>query len=88
MTTKTRKAVAMPGAAKYNRRREALAKLLLTRAGDILDDWLTLTTDYKDLRGLSEEEAGLLLADWLKSLPGESWDDRLPDQDGLWASQA
>lgn len=74
-----KKAVANPGAAKRNAQREALAMLLLSKAGDILDDWLTLTTDYKDLRGLSEEDAAKMLSEWLRGLPGEGWDARLPE---------
>lgn len=78
--TKFKKAaIASPGAAKRNARREALATLLLLRAGDIVEFWSDHVREDEALQGLSAEEAGKMLSEWLRGLPGEGWDARLPE---------
>jgi hypothetical protein len=56
-----------------NKQRDALAQLLLSRAGDLVESW-----DETTFEGVSQEAAAEQIARWLKGLPGKGWDGRLP----------
>ncbi len=56
----------------------ALAMLLLRKAGDIAEFWGELVKDEPALAEVSSEDAAEQLTVWLKRLPGDRWDLRLP----------
>lgn len=67
------------------RQKHAVAVALLRAAGDALDlleevrSGLRDGYDYhRDLDGLSREEIAAQFAMWLRGLPGNDWDSRLP----------
>lgn len=61
------------------KQKRALADLLLREAGAIVEFWSEKTEFFDDLHGVSPDDAAEVLAHWLKSLPGDSWDFRLPE---------
>jgi len=55
-----------------------LAALVLCRAADIVEFWGEIAEDL-DRAGVTPEDAAECIAGWLRHLPGDSWDRRLPD---------
>jgi len=63
-----------------NKQKEELAGALISRAGELIDDWAReVDTYHPELKGVSSAEAAEQLAKWLKHLPGNVWDVRLPE---------
>lgn len=61
--------------------KRALAAVLIREAGNLVEFWEEKqASGYGDecLNGLSSNDIGLQLAIWLKDLPGDEWDTRLP----------
>jgi len=61
--------------------KEALAYALLGQAGDLIEFWHDYLRSGKlpdNLAGVDVEEAAEQLTQWLKRLPGDIWDNRLP----------
>lgn len=62
--------------------KEALANALLREAGTLIEFWSDKTADSSDsetLATIDPDEAAHQLAVWLKRLPGDGWDLRLPE---------
>jgi hypothetical protein len=60
---------------------QALAQLLASRAGDIVEFWDEMKGDIPELADVSAEEAATALGTWLSRLPGGVWDTRIPPPD-------
>lgn len=57
------------------KQKQALAVKLITKAGDLVEYWGEGTGE---MEGVSAEQVGQQLSIWLKGLPGNHWDMRLP----------
>jgi hypothetical protein len=63
--------------------KQALANALLGQAGNLVEFRGEMLDDYEDLMDVPTEEIALQLTTWLARLPGESWDNRLPNPTAL-----
>lgn len=64
-----------------NEQKRALARILIQQAGNIVEMWEESKGqgyDEEVLRDVNSWDAGVQLAVWLKDLPGDDWDTRLP----------
>ena len=66
------------------RQKHAVAVMLLRAAGDALDMLDEVRSEgqpedyHRDLDGVRREEVAAQFATWLRALPGNEWDSRLP----------
>lgn len=60
-----------------NDQKRALAAVLLNKAGDIVEFFTELCPELAE--EIDAADAAAQLAVWLKNLPGDAWDVRLPD---------
>lgn len=57
----------------------ALAELLCLQAGNIVGNWQLILKARPELQGITPDEAGQVISQWLKYLPGKTRrDPRLP----------
>lgn len=63
-----------------NRQKSELAAALLMQAGNLVEfrDHYLDGDAYEGLRKASSEDIAAQLSTWLKRLPGDYWDSRLP----------
>ena len=59
--------------------KRALAVRLLHQAGNLVEFWGEYVEDDEILSEVNSTDAAAQLSRWLKHLPGEYWDLRLPD---------
>lgn len=68
--------------AKLNKaQKEALAALLISKAGDLVEFWQEMIEDdpaAEVLQSIDANDAARQLATWLHRLPGDSWSVMLP----------
>lgn len=60
-----------------NKQKAALATMLIQKAGSLIEFWGEYADD--ELQQVSAQQAAEQFAVWLKGLPGNSWDSRLPN---------
>lgn len=60
-----------------NDQKRRLAAALLNKAGDLVEFFTDLCPDLAE--EIEAGDAAAQLAVWLKNLPGDAWDTRLPD---------
>jgi len=58
--------------------KQAVAAELLDAAGTMVEFWTQRFTDRGEEPPCDAGEAAEMVAQWLKTLPGEMWDNRLP----------
>lgn len=64
------------------RQKEALAALLISKAGDLVEFWSEQIKDdpqFEVLETIDADQAAHQLAVWLQRLPGDSWCVMLPE---------
>lgn len=57
--------------------RAALAGMLLTQAGNLVEFWSEYTASEPELADVDAHTAAVVLGVWLRRLPGDGWDTRL-----------
>lgn len=60
-----------------NDQKRQLAAALLNKAGDLVEFFAELCPELAE--EVSADDAGAQLGVWLKNLPGDAWDNRLPE---------
>lgn len=58
--------------------KQKVAEELLSAAGTMVEFWTQRFEDRGEVPPCDASEAAEMVANWLKGLPGEAWDNRLP----------
>lgn len=62
-----------------NKDKQLLARALIIQAANLLDVYQESSGYWSDIEHINRDEAANQLAQWLKYLPGDGWDSRLPN---------
>ncbi len=63
--------------------KQALAAEVIGQVANLAEFWDEMVADSAELAGIDRAEAAQQIANWLGRLPGNQWDNRLPQPNYL-----